>query len=203
MGVGAHSGTGTTGMVKHSGLKPDGTSDSDVFRAAMQDVRPLPAGKARVRPKAAPAPAARKLARRRAAAAATAELTAALPLVSSESGADVAAQEMLSYRRPGVRDQVVRRLRRGLIPREAELDLHGMNQAGARELTVEFLDGARTAGLRCVRIIHGKGQRSAGRGAVLKSALNGWLRRHPDVMAFTSARPIDGGTGAAYVLLRA
>jgi DNA-nicking Smr family endonuclease len=54
-----------------------------------------------------------------------------------------------------------------------------------------------------VRIIHGKGYRSGARGPVLKTAVDSWLRRHTDVMAFTSARPIDGGTGAVYVLLRA
>jgi len=202
MGGRAHSGSGTTGMVKHSGSKPDKAADGEVFRAAMQDVRPLPPGKTRVSPAPPRRPGPRKLAQRRAAAAA-ADLAAGLPLVSDESGADVAPADTLSWRHSGVRDQVMRRLRRGLFPQEAELDLHGMNQADARALTVEFLDGARSAGMRCVRIIHGKGMRSAGRGAVLKSALNLWLRRHPDVMAFTSARPIDGGTGAAYVLLRA
>jgi DNA-nicking Smr family endonuclease len=54
-----------------------------------------------------------------------------------------------------------------------------------------------------VRIIHGKGYRSGARGPVLKNAVNLWLRRHLDVMAFASARAIDGGTGAVYVLLRA
>ena len=187
-------------MVKRSDTRPDGASDREAFRAAMQDVRPLPPGKQRVSTPAAPQ---RKPVRRRNAAGAAAELAEALPLLSSESGADIASEEALSWRHPGVRDQVVRRLRRGLIPQEAELDLHGMNQAAARDMTVEFLDGARAAGMRCVRIIHGKGMRSAGRGALLKSAVNAWLRCHPDVMAFTSARPIDGGAGAAYVLLRA
>jgi len=51
--------------------------------------------------------------------------------------------------------------------------------------------------------VHGKGYRSGARGPILKVAVDTWLRRHPDVMAFTSARPIDGGTGAVYVLLRA
>ena len=54
-----------------------------------------------------------------------------------------------------------------------------------------------------MRIIHGKGYRSGARGPILKSAVNDWLRRDMDVMAFVSARPIDGGTGAVYVLLRA
>jgi DNA-nicking Smr family endonuclease len=186
-------------MAKRSETKPDNAADREAFRAAMQDVRPLPPGKLRATPAAAQP---RRPPRRRATGA-TAELAAELPLLSSESGATITPEETLCWRHPGVRDQVVRRLRRGLIPQEAELDLHGMNQAAARDTTVQFLAGARAAGMRCVRIIHGKGMRSAGRGAMLKSAVNEWLRRHPDVMAFTSARPIDGGAGAAYVLLRA
>ena len=53
-----------------------------------------------------------------------------------------------------------------------------------------------------MRIVHGKGYRSGARGPVLKTAVNLWLRRHADVMAFVSARAIDGGAGAVYVLLR-
>jgi DNA-nicking Smr family endonuclease len=96
----------------------------------------------------------------------------------------------------------MRRLRRGLVPIEDELDLHGLSQAAARERLAEFIARSRDGGCRCVRIIHGKGYRSGARGPVLKSAVNLWLRRHLDVMAFVSARPIDGGGGAMYVLLR-
>ena len=67
----------------------------------------------------------------------------------------------------------------------------------------EFIAMSREVGHRCVRIIHGKGYRSGARGPVLKTAVNLWLRRHHDVIAFVSARTIDGGTGALYVLLRA
>jgi DNA-nicking Smr family endonuclease len=77
-----------------------------------------------------------------------------------------------------------------------------MPKPGARDALGDFLAGSRDAGHRCVRIIHGKGYRSGARGPVLKTAVNLWLRRHMDVMAFTSARTIDGGTGALYVLLR-
>jgi DNA-nicking Smr family endonuclease len=108
----------------------------------------------------------------------------------------------LSFQRAGVRTQVMRRLRRGLYPAEDELDLHGLNQSAARDLLADFIARSRDSGRRCVRIIHGKGYRSGARGAVLKTAVNLWLRRHTDVMAFTSARAIDGGTGALYVLLR-
>jgi DNA-nicking Smr family endonuclease len=185
-------------MAKRNDLKPDSAADDAAFREAMRDVTPLSASAARI------APAPRKLRRAaRVVASSGIDLEAAMPLIATEGGADVSPEEVLSHRRPGVRDQALRRLRRGLIPVQAQLDLHGLTQSVARSLTAQFIDSSRQSGLRCVRIIHGKGMRSGTRGAILKSALNGWLRRHPDVMAFASARPIDGGTGAAYVLLRA
>jgi DNA-nicking Smr family endonuclease len=110
---------------------------------------------------------------------------------------------VLSFQRAGVRIQSMRRLRRGLYPVEGELDLHGFNQAEARQRLTDFLARSRDGGCRCVRIVHGKGYRSGARGPVLKTAVNLWLRRHMDVMAFVSARAIDGGSGAVYVLLRA
>jgi DNA-nicking Smr family endonuclease len=186
-------------MAEHDEDKPDAAAEEQAFRNAMRDVRPLPSGPARIAPIARP----RRVRRLKHALTQGPDLDQSMPLISADSGADVAAGETLSFRRAGVRDQVLRRLRRGLIPREQELDLHGLSQSVARLLTAQFIEVSRHRGLRCVRIIHGKGMRSGARGAVLKSALNGWLRRHPDVMAFTSARPIDGGTGAAYVLLRA
>jgi DNA-nicking Smr family endonuclease len=114
----------------------------------------------------------------------------------------VTADGIISFQRAGVRTQVVRRLRRGLYPVDDALDLHGLSQSEARAQLAEFLARSREGGLRCVRIIHGKGYRSGARGPVLKTAVNLWLRRHADVMAFVSARAIDGGAGAVYVLLR-
>ena len=185
-------------MAKQDEIKPDASADDTAFRDAMRDVRPLAPSATRI------VPASRKSRHFLYKAAASGnDLNTEMPLIDGESGADISPEQVLSHRRPGVRDQVLRRLRRGLIPVEAELDLHGVTQSVARSLTARFIDSSRGAGFRCVRIIHGKGTRSGTRGAVLKSALNGWLRRHPDVMAFASARPIDGGTGAAYVLLRA
>jgi DNA-nicking Smr family endonuclease len=185
--------------------------DALAFRAAVRDVKPLkrtpePKGLAKARPRARvrmSAPAGDSLD----------ELMPLLPVPPVEpgdgpSGAPQAAGALgggdaLSFQRAGVRTQVVRRLRRGLIPIEDELDLHGLSQTAARYQLAEFLTYSRSAGRRCVRIIHGKGYRSGARGPVLKSAVDLWLRRHLDVMAFTSARAIDGGTGAVYVLLRA
>jgi DNA-nicking Smr family endonuclease len=132
-----------------------------------------------------------------------------MPLIDPSIAGSAAVEEglhgstALVFQRAGVRTQVIRRLRRGLIPVEDELDLHGLTQSAARDQLAEFLQNTRSAGRRCVRIIHGKGYRSGARGPILKIAVDLWLRRHLDVMAFSSARPIDGGTGAVYVLLRA
>jgi DNA-nicking Smr family endonuclease len=127
-----------------------------------------------------------------------------MPLIDAAAGdSAVTGEAPLSFQRSGVRTQVMRRLRRGLYPVEDELDLHGLDQAAARDQLSDFLSISRAAGRRCVRIIHGKGYRSGARGPVLKVAVNLWLQRHWDVMAFTSAKAIDGGTGAVYVLLRA
>jgi len=110
--------------------------------------------------------------------------------------------EELSYVRPGVQKRIWRKLRRGQYAVEAELDLHGMIVEAARQAVAEFVTRNIAVGHRCVRIIHGKGNRSRNRGPVLKGKVDVWLRRRDDVMAFCSARAVDGGTGAIYVLLR-
>jgi DNA-nicking Smr family endonuclease len=184
--------------------------DTLAFRAAVRDVKPLkrtpePKGLAKTRPRT----------RVRMSAPAGNSLDEAMPLLpvppfvpgdgpsdAPQAAGAIGGADALSFQRAGVRTQVVRRLRRGLIPIEDELDLHGLSQTAARYQLVEFLTYSRSAGRRCVRIVHGKGYRSGARGPVLKTAVDLWLRRHLDVMAFTSARAIDGGTGAVYVLLR-
>jgi DNA-nicking Smr family endonuclease len=110
--------------------------------------------------------------------------------------------EELSYRAPGLQDSVFRRLRRGIYSIGTELDLHGMSSEKARVALNQFLVGCQQRGIRCVRVIHGKGLRSSNQGPVLKTRVDRWLRQRDDVLAFTSARPKDGGTGAVYVLLR-
>jgi DNA-nicking Smr family endonuclease len=187
-------------MAKKRTLQPDGTDDSTdsaAFRTAMRDVKPLAAHPPRlVRPR----PMRRAHLRPRQTDVAE-DLDAAMPLIATAAGEDAAVS--LSFQRAGIRDQMMRRLRRGLIPSEDELDLHGLTQAEARDQLADFIAHSRNAGRRCVRVVHGKGYRSGARGPILKTAVNLWLRRHLDVMAFTSAKAIDGGTGALYVLLRA
>lgn len=111
--------------------------------------------------------------------------------------------EALAYRGNGIQDSVWRRLRRGHYRIAAELDLHGLNRKRAYQAVTLFLDECQASDRRCVRIIHGKGHGSPNTGPVIRTLLDGWLRRRKDVLAFCAARPHDGGTGAAYILLRA
>ncbi|AKJ28045.1 Smr/MutS family protein [Caldimonas brevitalea] len=108
----------------------------------------------------------------------------------------------LSFRRPGVGPEVVRRLRRGEWVIQAQIDLHGLRREEAREQLAEFLREAVRHGLRCVRVIHGKGNGSPGREPVLKTKVRGWLVQKEEVIAYVQARASDGGNGALVVLLR-
>lgn len=106
------------------------------------------------------------------------------------------------YARPGVQQRVVRRLSRGQFPIVAELDLHGMMLREAKPRVLAFLEGMRGEGMCCVRIVHGKGLGSDNAKPVLKNQLDHWLRQLPEVLAFSSATPDEGGAGALNVLLR-
>jgi DNA-nicking Smr family endonuclease len=101
-----------------------------------------------------------------------------------------------------VQQAVLRKLRRGAFAIQAEMDLHGLTAGQAADEVPLFLHEAQERGLRCVRIIHGKGRKVADKGPILKPLLNHWLQQRREVLAFSSARPEDGGTGAVYVLLR-
>lgn len=110
--------------------------------------------------------------------------------------------EELYFARPGIQMRVLRRLRRGQYSVAGELDLHHMSAESARLELQDFLAEASGGALSCVKVIHGKGLRSKSGGPVLKRLVDHWLRRHPLVLAFASARANDGGTGAVYVLLK-
>jgi DNA-nicking Smr family endonuclease len=115
---------------------------------------------------------------------------------------DFGADDHLSFVRPGVQHSQIRKMRKGHYAIRSELDFHGLTTTQARRELVVFLQQSRSRGERCVRIIHGKGYNSPNRRAILKSRLNVWLRQCEEVLAFCSAPVKDGGTGAAYVLLR-
>lgn len=109
--------------------------------------------------------------------------------------------EELSFRQPHISLKVLKNLKQGKYAIQSELDLHGLTANEARGLLREFLTEVQLQGHRCVRIVHGKGLRSGSGGPVLKVKLNKWLPQWDQVLAFASAPPRDGGTGALYVLL--
>ena len=110
--------------------------------------------------------------------------------------------DALSYRRPGVGADVPGRLRCGHWSIQRQLDLHGLRRDAAREALTAFVRQAERDGLRCVRVVHGKGNGSPGREPVLKDKVKRWLVQKNQVIAFTQARAADGGHGALLVLLR-
>lgn len=112
------------------------------------------------------------------------------------------ASDELFFKRPGMQDKALTRLRKGKFAIERELDLHGMNSKDAQAALGRFLLHCRQHDIRCVRIIHGKGHGSRDGTPVIKNKLNQWLQKISQVLAYCSARASDGGTGAVYVLLK-
>jgi DNA-nicking Smr family endonuclease len=116
---------------------------------------------------------------------------------SSETG------EEPSYLRAGLGRDVLRKLRRGHWVVQDAIDLHGLNREEARSALAEFFGSCVRRGLRCVRVIHGKGLRSPGREPVLKGKVQLWLLKRDEVLAFCEAPKNQGGSGALVVLLAA
>lgn len=113
-----------------------------------------------------------------------------------------AVAESLWFNRGGLQHSLLRKLRKGRLTVGAELDLHGMNSREAHQAVDRLILEARRHGVRCVRIIHGKGHWSAERRPVLKGRLDRWLRERDEVLAFSSAPPEQGGGGALHAVLR-
>jgi DNA-nicking Smr family endonuclease len=109
--------------------------------------------------------------------------------------------EHLSYRRPGIGTDVTRKLRRGDWSIQRQIDLHGLRRDDAREALSLFIREAHQLGIRCVRVVHGKGLGSPGKAPILKSRVHSWLVQKNEVLAFVQAKPADGGAGALVVLL--
>lgn len=172
-------------------------TDLELFRAAMRSVQPLKVDEPPDidSPRPAPVPL-QRLADDRAVLRELLLPADGISVPDNENG------EELTFLRPGLRRQVLRRLRRGHYRIAAELDLHGMTVATARGALTHFLTDCRRHDHQCVRIVHGKGRRSSNRGPILKGKVDRWLRLRAEVLAFCSARPVDGGTGAIYVLLQ-
>jgi len=170
--------------------------DEEELRRALAGVEPLAKPRRQPLPRARPAPVARQ--RQRDEHAALAEsLHGPLSVDDAlESG------EELAFLRDGLSRQLLRKLRRGHWVVEDSLDLHGMNRAEAAGAVAAFLRRCTRRGVRCVRIVHGKGLGSRNREPVLKGKLRKWLALRDEVLAFCQAPPSEGGSGAALVLLR-
>jgi DNA-nicking Smr family endonuclease len=169
---------------------------ADEFRAAVKDVTPLaPAGRHHARPAPHP-PVPRQRLRD--------EQAVLAESVSDEIDIEslLDTDEALSYRRAGIGPDVVRKLRRGEWTIQDEIDLHGLRVDDARAALTAFLRDAFKRGLRCVRVVHGKGLGSKDRTPVLKGKVRAWLVQKDEVIAFCQARPADGGGGALVVLLK-
>jgi len=169
--------------------------ESNLFRASIGDTRPLPDNGKTVFPPHLPWPVPRQN-RADTNSLSGDKLSDHIPQQLAET------EEEFFFQRPGVAPLTMKRLRRGYWATQAELDLHGMTSDEARACLIGFLDECKQLGLRCVRVIHGKGLSSRNREPVLKLKAASWLMQRDEVLAFCQARPVDGGSGAVIVLLK-
>lgn len=107
----------------------------------------------------------------------------------------------LSFRRPGIGPDVVTKLRRGHWALQGDIDLHGYTRDEARQMLTDSIRECHRRGMRCLRVVHGKGLGSPGRQPVLKAKVQRWLAQSAEVIAFAQASGPQGGAGALVVLL--
>jgi len=185
--------------VKRTRSRPGNTQpkDDELLRSALADVTPLPPdNRARLeRPRPRPIAAQRQRDEREVILDTLSDAPAWEP--GLENG------EELQFLRDGLSAQHLKKLRRRHWVIQDHLDLHGLTTSEARQLTAEFLAHCIHDGLRCIRIVHGKGLRSPNREPVLKKKVAGWLAQRDEVLAYCQAPQNEGGGGAVLVLLRA
>lgn len=179
--------------------EPAPPTDEELFLSAVAGTQPL----ADRRPRVSAPPVTQPPPRRPD----DAEVMAALAdLVAGHGPFDISdGDEFIEGIAEGLDRRLLRRLRRGEFSVQAHLDLHGLTRDEARDAVARFVEESRRASRRCVLIVHGRGLHSKEQIPVLKQAVRSWLERGQiarSVLAFSTARPHDGGTGAVYVLLR-
>lgn len=172
----------------------DPPDESDLFRRLMADAKPLTIDV--VEPTRPRRSAKAHFSRGDRAVVLRESLEADIETIETQNG------DSLRFQHPSVGRKTMRRLARGGYSVQAETDLHGLTAAAAKIVLQDFIADCRRRGVTCVRIVHGKGRRSGQQGPVLKRKVDAWLRRWEGVLAFVSARQVDGGTGAIYALLK-
>jgi DNA-nicking Smr family endonuclease len=195
-------GTKTEELLPESTGNDERDEEQSFFLEAMDGVAPICRGKekpvssssARARPPHPP-PDDRKTAREH-----------LQGLVSGSVDMDITfSDEYIEGAVRGLSQRIMKKLKRGELPVQDHIDLHGLTRLQAEEAVTEFVHRSHKTGLRCVLIVHGRGLNSPDSFPVLKEGLPAWLgrgRTGKRVLAFSTARPYDGGTGATYVLLR-
>jgi DNA-nicking Smr family endonuclease len=172
------------------------------FREAVRDVSPISPPNRIQHDRAKPAPIPTKHHEdERAVLAELARLTFDRDREASAGSEEFEIEDDASFLRPGLPRDILRKLRRTHWVVQDHLDLHGLTGDEAALETATFIADCRYRGLRCVRIVHGKGLRSPGREPVLKRRIRKLLARRDDVIAFVEPRSAQGGGGAVVVLL--
>jgi DNA-nicking Smr family endonuclease len=176
-------------------VRKERAEDSDVFRDAVRDVKPLAAPNRVTHAPSPPPPIpAKRLEDERAVLRELAQL--------SLDGDDLEFEDDSTFLRAGLPRDILRKLRRTHWVVQDTLDLHGLTGDEAVAETAVFLAACKREGMRCVRIVHGKGLRSPGREPVLKRRIRRLLTRRDEVLAFVEPRALHGGGGAVVVLLQ-
>jgi DNA-nicking Smr family endonuclease len=190
---------GATASKREIARTKHASGDVDL-RKAFGDVAPLPPGnRARlVKPRPSSAPV--KSLQDEADAVAASKYGSAPSPSSWDIGQELEAEQ--TFRRPGLGSDVLTKLRRGHWVVQSELDLHGLTVDEARDALADYVVDARSRGLRCVRVIHGKGLSSPNREPILKSKVRRWLTQWESVLAYSEAPRHGGGSGAVIVLLK-
>jgi len=178
--------------------EPVDENDLDLFRQSVADARPLKSQNTVQHPAPRPETSVKRKQRQHNEDPPTENIL----LSDGYQEDEVGTSDELFFSRPGLQHSMIKKLRRGQFSYSAELDLHGMIVTEARQALVDFIQESRAHNARYVRIVHGKGYGSSNRQPILKNRLNNWLRQIDEVLAFCSAQPRDGGTGAVYLLLK-
>ncbi len=171
-------------------------NENKLFSEAVKDARPLPNNNRAIHSVKKPKPIPKQFLRDEQQALVDSLSDHYIPAYELETG-----EEML-YLRNGHSPDILRKLRRGKWVVQANMDLHGLISDEARLYVASFIGDCKKRGIRCIRIVHGKGLGSRNREPILKQKLRGWLMQKDEVIAYAQAKPEDGGSGAVIVLLK-